>query len=143
MIDIDKLTEAELIDLNHRIVERLRFLDQLRSHVGMLDFKIGDRVSFQPPGQGHLEGILTRDNKKTVSVITDTGQRWNVSPALLSRTSKVNCPASSRRPSAQKRAGAYNSALSRTSTLHYENLMLVQAAQCSALIEISYLYGKN
>jgi hypothetical protein len=25
-IDIDRLTEAELIDLNHRIVERLRFL---------------------------------------------------------------------------------------------------------------------
>jgi len=30
-IDIDKLTEAELVDLNHRIVERLRFLHQLRS----------------------------------------------------------------------------------------------------------------
>ena len=25
-IDIDKLSEEELIDLNHRIVERLRFL---------------------------------------------------------------------------------------------------------------------
>ena len=28
-IDIDKLTEAELIDLNNRIVERLRFLHQM------------------------------------------------------------------------------------------------------------------
>jgi hypothetical protein len=28
-IDIDKLSEAELIDLNHRIVERLRFLSQM------------------------------------------------------------------------------------------------------------------
>jgi hypothetical protein len=27
-IDIDQLTEAELVDLNHRIVERLHFLDQ-------------------------------------------------------------------------------------------------------------------
>src|SRR5438128_316777 len=27
-IDIDKLSEEELIDLNHRIVERLRFLNQ-------------------------------------------------------------------------------------------------------------------
>lgn len=27
-IDIDKLTEAELIDLNHRVVERLRRLKQ-------------------------------------------------------------------------------------------------------------------
>jgi hypothetical protein len=84
-IDIDQLTEAELIDLNHRIVERLRFLHQMRAHVEMLEFKIGDRVTFQPPGQGHLEGMLTRYNKKTVTVITDTGQQWNVSPALLSR----------------------------------------------------------
>ena len=30
-IDIDRLTEAELIDLNHRIVARLRFLNQMRA----------------------------------------------------------------------------------------------------------------
>jgi hypothetical protein len=29
--------------------------------------------------------MLTRYNKKTVTVITDTGQRWNVSPTVLSR----------------------------------------------------------
>src|SRR5262245_46455583 len=34
-IDIDKLTEAELTDLNHRIVERLRFLQQMRAHADM------------------------------------------------------------------------------------------------------------
>ena len=45
-IDIDKLTEEELIDLNHRIIERLRFLNQMRAHSQMLDFKIGDRVTF-------------------------------------------------------------------------------------------------
>jgi hypothetical protein len=28
-IDIDKLSEEELIDLNHRILERLRFLNQM------------------------------------------------------------------------------------------------------------------
>ena len=82
-IDIDQLTEAELIDLNHRIVMRLRFLNDMRAHVEMLEFKIGDRVTFQPPGQGPLEGMLTRYNKKTVTVITDTGQQWNVSPAVL------------------------------------------------------------
>jgi hypothetical protein len=84
-IDIDQLSEAELIDLNHRIVERLRFLDQMRAHVEMLEFKIGDRVTFQPPGHSPLEGMLTRYNQKTVTVITDTGQKWNVSPAVLSR----------------------------------------------------------
>lgn len=32
-IDIDQLSEAELIDLNNRIVARLPFLQQMRAHV--------------------------------------------------------------------------------------------------------------
>lgn len=82
-IDIDELTEAELIDLNHRIVERLRFMNQMRAHGRMLEFKIGDRVTFQPGGRPPVLGMLTRYNKKTVTVITDDGQHWNVSPNLL------------------------------------------------------------
>lgn len=84
-IDIDKLTEAELVDLNHRIVARLRLLNQMRAHADMLEFKIGDRVTFQPAGQGQIEGMLTRYNRKTVTVITDDGRQWNVSPHLLSK----------------------------------------------------------
>jgi len=84
-IDIDKLTEAELIDLNNRVVERLRFLNQMRAHGQMLQFKIGDRVSFQPDGHPIVVGMLTRYNRRTVTVITDSGQRWNVAPALLRR----------------------------------------------------------
>lgn len=82
-IDIDKLTEEDLIDLNHRIVARLRFLNQMRAHSQMLDFRIGDRVTFQPEGRPALSGIITRYNKKTVTVITDGGQQWNVAPGLL------------------------------------------------------------
>lgn len=82
-IDIDKLTEAELVDLNHRIVERLRFLNRARAHIQMLEFKIGDRVTFQPEGRGLVVGMLTRYNKRTVTIITDDGRQWNVSPSLL------------------------------------------------------------
>ena len=38
-IDIDRLTESELIDLNHRIVARLRFMRQLNAHTTMLEFE--------------------------------------------------------------------------------------------------------
>src|SRR5258706_7990644 len=82
-IDIGSLTEAELNDLNNRIVERLKFLHQARAHSRMLDFKIGDRVSFQPEGRPLAIGMLTRYNKKTVTVITDAGEHWNVAPHLL------------------------------------------------------------
>jgi hypothetical protein len=84
-IDISGLTEAELIDLNNRVVERLKFLHQAQAHSRMLDFKIGDRVSFQPEGRPAVIGMLTRYNKKTVTVITDSGEHWNVAPHFLRR----------------------------------------------------------
>src|SRR5450755_3993985 len=84
-IDIDKLTESELIDLNHRVVERLRLLNQMHAHVEMLEFKIGDRVVFQTDHRGLVEGMLTRYNRKTVTVITDDGHRWNVSPGFYAQ----------------------------------------------------------
>jgi hypothetical protein len=88
-IDIDKLTEEELIDLNNRIVARLRFLNQMRAHSQMLDFRIGDRVTFQPEGRPALFGIITRYNKKTVTVSTDSGQHWNVAPSLLRKATST------------------------------------------------------
>jgi len=88
-IDIDALSEPELIDLNHRIVARLRVLHQLRAHAAMLEFRVGDRVTFQPDARGPISGILTQYNRKTVTVLTDDGQRWNVSPGLLHKSEKV------------------------------------------------------
>lgn len=85
-VDIDQLTEAELIDLNNRIVERLKFLSQMRAHSEMLEFSVGDRVTFNPDGRRPIRGVLTKYNRKTVTVITDDGQRWNVSPSFLRRS---------------------------------------------------------
>jgi ribosomal protein L21E len=82
-VDIDRPTEAELIDLNHKIVARLHFLREMRTHTQMLEFRVGDRVCFQPDGRAVLSGMVTRYNKKTVTVVTERGERWNVSPALL------------------------------------------------------------
>jgi len=82
-IDITLLTENELEDLNRRIVERLRFLSQTRAHNKMLEFKVGDRVSFKTDDRPALYGVLTKYNKKTVTVITDNGEHWNVAPGLL------------------------------------------------------------
>lgn len=84
-IDIDLLTESELIDLNHRIVARLQFLRQVAAHSTMLEFRIGERVTFHPDSRPPVTGIITRYNKKTVSIVTDDGQRWNVVPNFLER----------------------------------------------------------
>jgi len=92
-IDIDRLTEAELIDLNNRVVARLKFLSQMRAHAHMLDFSIGERVSFQPNGQPLLTGIITKYNRKSVTVITESGQQWNVAPVFLRKVALSATPA--------------------------------------------------
>jgi hypothetical protein len=82
-IDIDRLSEAELIDLNRRIVERLKMIAALRSHQQMMKFSVGQRVRFEPPGRGVQEGFVMRYNRKTVTLVTSGGEQWNVAPALL------------------------------------------------------------
>ncbi len=92
-INIDRLSEAELIDLNNRIVARLKFLQQMRAHAAMLAFSLGERVSFQPDGRPVLFGVVTKYNKKSVTVITEAGEHWTVSPSLLQKTAlKTNTP---------------------------------------------------
>lgn len=83
---LDTLTESELIDLNRQIVERLRLLQQTRALEAMLEFRIGDRVQFNPDGGAEITGMLTRYNKKTVTVITDDGHHWNVAPSFLKKS---------------------------------------------------------
>jgi len=96
-IDIDHLAEEELVELNHRIVARLKFLESMHSHKEMMRFNPGEQVSFDPPGRGRQTGTLVKYNRKTVTVITEAGQKWNVSPHLLGKLKNVN--------SRNKRAG--------------------------------------
>ena len=64
------------------MVARLKMLESMQAHIEMMQFNIGQRVSFAHQG-GHLMGTLVKHNRKTVTVVTDNGQRWNVSPHLL------------------------------------------------------------
>jgi hypothetical protein len=102
-INIDHLTEAELLDLNHRIVQRLRLMSQMRAHKAMLEFRLGDHVTFETDRGTPVFGVLTRYNKKSVTVITDDGQHWNVSPRLLQLAEAA--------PPAQTQASAHPSSV--------------------------------
>jgi hypothetical protein len=88
-IDIDKLSYDELVELNHKIVERLKFLDTMHTHKEMMRFNPGDQVCFDPPGREKQFGTLVKYNKKTVTVITESGQKWNISPHLLQKIKTV------------------------------------------------------
>ena len=88
--DIDTMTVEELMALNHRIVERLKFLESLQTHKDMLAFNIGARVSFESSRGGRQLGTLVKFSRKTVTVMTDNGQRWIISPHLLSPIKDAN-----------------------------------------------------
>ena len=88
-IDIDSMNYDELVDLNQRIVARLKFLDSMHAHKEMMQFSVGDQVCFEPPGRSKQFGTLVKYNRKTVTVITASGQKWNVSPHLLSKVKNV------------------------------------------------------
>jgi hypothetical protein len=80
---IKRLNQEDLLFLNRLIIERLKLISQARSTSLMVSFTRGDRVGFQAPDGRTLEGVVLRLNKKTVSIITDDGRQWNVSPGLL------------------------------------------------------------
>jgi hypothetical protein len=84
-IDISKLDEAELVELNRRIVARLKYIQEARTHRQMLSFNVGDRVRFHPPWQEPKTGVIVRYNRKTVTVLTDDQHQWNVAPVFLSK----------------------------------------------------------
>ena len=88
-IDIDELSEEELIALNHRIVERLKFMEAMHAHGEMMQFNLGEQVTFKPPGRERQIGTLVKYNKKTVTIITESGQKWNVSPHLISKAKEA------------------------------------------------------
>jgi len=80
---LDLLTEDELVELNHRVVQRLRLMQEIRAHGNMMNFRIGQRVCFTNPAGQVVRGVLARHNRKSVTVVTDTGHQWRVSPSLL------------------------------------------------------------
>jgi len=100
-IEIDGLSFEELLELNQRVVARLKMLESMQAHIEMMAFNIGERVSFDTR-DGRMMGTLVKYNRKTVTVVTDSGQRWNISPHLLSSVKNTGTDQSDK-PAGKKR----------------------------------------
>ena len=83
MFDLNNFKKKELLELNHRVVERLKEIDVQKTSGFMNEFSLGDKVRFDPPGEDGVSGVVIRKNKKTISVLDDSGHRWNVHPSFL------------------------------------------------------------
>ena len=84
--DLEKFSEEELMALNHEIVRRLKFFQHMKTQKKMLQYRIGERVSFLPIGRPVMYGTLVRFNRKSVTIITEDGGHWNVAPSLIRRS---------------------------------------------------------
>ena len=101
-IDIDGLSFEELLELNQRVVARLKMLESMQAHVEMMAFNIGARVSFEAQN-GRLLGTLVKYNRKTVNVLTDDGRHYRVTPGLLSAVKDVDSAPQPKRSKKKKR----------------------------------------
>jgi len=80
---LDRLTEEELVQLNHVIVARLRLMDQVRSHKQMVKFRIGQTVRFTTADGRLIRGVIKSLNRKSVTILGNNQVIWRVAPALL------------------------------------------------------------
>ena len=81
-IDVSRLSEAELVDLNRRIVERLQLLRSAKQLTQLARFTVGVAVEFGTDVGQTLSGVIARLNRQTATVVAPSG-RWRVSPSLL------------------------------------------------------------
>ena len=87
--DITKFSEAELIELNRRIVERLQLMRSAKNLTQLARFSVGMIVEFDAEDGRTITGTVARLNQKTATVITAAG-RWRISPSFLRPVPGVN-----------------------------------------------------
>lgn len=82
-IDLDNLTREELEELNHRVIERLKYLDTVMAQQAMMTLNLGTQVSFESSTRGRVFGNVIKFNRKTVVVLTEDRHQWRVPPDVL------------------------------------------------------------
>ena len=85
-INIDGLSKKELLELNRRIIARLKYLSERYTLEFSKKFRIGDVVEFRSE-ESMIRGIVIRINRKTLSIKTEEGH-WNVPPQFLRKVGK-------------------------------------------------------
>jgi hypothetical protein len=84
-INIDDMSREDLLALNRRIVAQIKNLDDIRTRTKLAELRVGEHVAFTPPSSNVVFGIISKINRTTVTVLSDYGEHWNVSPNQLSR----------------------------------------------------------
>ena len=88
-INIDSFSMDELVELNKRIISRIKELNSQKQAQAALKFRMGDIVSFvKTDDHVKVVGLILSIKKTKVCILTETGSQWTVSPVLLSPEEK-------------------------------------------------------
>lgn len=86
---INKLSYEELFELNQMVVARIREMRAAKNSLEIRQFNIGNPVQFRTAEGELISGIVVKKNKKTIGIVTEDGERWNVSPSFLTLVTKT------------------------------------------------------
>ena len=81
---LSELSHAQLLQLNKIIVEKIDLFNKVKCLKALNEFNIGDRITFNYEDKTFFGKVL-KLNQKTISIRTEDGRRWNVSPQFLSK----------------------------------------------------------
>jgi hypothetical protein len=76
-IDLARLSEDELLDLNRQIIERLRLMRSARQLINLTRFTVGTHVEFTTDDGRILQGEMIRVNRKTATVCSNPSGHWS------------------------------------------------------------------
>ena len=80
---IDLMDMDELMKLYKYVVKRIRFISDTKVMEKIQDFELLEKVYFFDDRGNRIDGTVIRLNKKTVTIKTDNGMEWRVSPHFL------------------------------------------------------------
>lgn len=81
---LNRLSEEDLRLLNRMVVERIKLFHKARDLNNLAKFNLMDRVYFVHEGK-QIVGIVTKLNRRSVTIKTDDRHQWNVHPSFLTR----------------------------------------------------------
>lgn len=89
-MDISHLTYEELLELNKKVVTQIKYLQDVKRFENMMQFSLGEKVSIEIPDHGRQLATILKFNKKTVGIVTEVGEEWNVPPTALRKIKQAN-----------------------------------------------------
>ena len=81
IMDLDELTK-----LHNYIIKRIKFISETKVMEHVQDFELLDKVYFFDDNGNKVNGTVIKLNKKTVTITTDSGMEWRVSPHFLKKS---------------------------------------------------------